>query len=291
MTFAVKTITVTFTLGTGDFVEGGNSVTLTGKRVSARLVHAGGSAMPQAVLEIYGMTLSEMNQLSTLGMRVRVVGQNSVKVEAGDFGSTLSTVFVGTIYQAWINFEDPPNVSFHVEASSMFFDAVGPATATSYKGGVDVSTVLTDLAGKMKLAFQNNGVSVVLANPYLHGSYRDQALAVVRAAGIVWNGGENGILAIWPAGTAVANDAVIVSSSTGLVGYPSYTIFGIGFQSLFNPGFRFGGKITMQSSLQAACGDYTIYSLDRTLEAGMPHGQWFDRIEASSFGQPVPMSS
>ena len=87
--FTHKKIDLTFTKGRGTFAEGGkNTVKLSGLRVSANIVRSGGSSQGSADLRIYGMTLSKMNDLSTLGLRVSndtySLLNNSVLVEAGD---------------------------------------------------------------------------------------------------------------------------------------------------------------------------------------------------------------
>ena len=57
---------------------------------------AGGADMSSLDAEIYGMTLSQMNQLTTFGTQFATVGKNYITVQAGDAGGQLSTVFVGT---------------------------------------------------------------------------------------------------------------------------------------------------------------------------------------------------
>src|SRR4051812_34837144 len=106
MSFVQRLIDVTFTLqsklfeGTGD-----NQVKLSGHRVSAKIVKAGGSSMSTAILEIYGMNPSHMRQLSTLGMKIILAQRNFVTVEAGDADNGMSIVFQGTITNAWADMD------------------------------------------------------------------------------------------------------------------------------------------------------------------------------------------
>lgn len=66
-----RLIDATFELGEGSYgTSGSNNVTLSGLRVSANVQNAGGRAMGSADVRVWGMTLSKMNQLSTLGMVV-----------------------------------------------------------------------------------------------------------------------------------------------------------------------------------------------------------------------------
>ena len=83
MNFVQRVIDVTFTLGVGSFVgSGGNNVTLTGidntkpgPRVGCQISGAGGAVMSNLELQIFGMTLDQMNQLSTLGITQRLAAQ------------------------------------------------------------------------------------------------------------------------------------------------------------------------------------------------------------------------
>src|SRR6185295_1510125 len=218
MSFAKKRIDVTFTLApikdeAGNKIisqptfAGGssNSVTLSGYRVSASIVKAGGIASQgQLQLRIYGMSLDLMNQLSTLGKTpIYVAGpqRNLISVSAGDDSGT-GLVFQGTISQAYTDLGGAPDAMFTVDAFSLLYQAVQAIPPTSFKGATDAAIILQGLATQMGLSFENNGVSVMLQNPYFHGSALSQAQDCIRAAGIEWNQGDNGILAIWPKGGA-----------------------------------------------------------------------------------------
>jgi hypothetical protein len=60
-------------------------------------------------LRIWGMTLSKMNDLSTMGLTITIgnpqVLNNQIILEAGDDDSGMSVVHHETIYHAWV---DPP---------------------------------------------------------------------------------------------------------------------------------------------------------------------------------------
>lgn len=281
MSFARRLIEVTFQLGEGAFGESGtNTVTLAGLRMTSKIVKAGGRSMGTASIRINGMTLSLMNQLSTLGQLVQLTRRNTIAIAAGDEGSTLGTVFVGTITNAWIDFQGAPDVAFQVEAHAGLIEALAPCPPSSFKGSADVAVILSGLATQMGLPFENNGVSVILSNPVFNGSARDQALAAVEHAGIEWNGLDNGVLAIWPRGGARGSTAPLISPETGMVGYPAYTSKGILVRTLFNPSIGYGQKIVVQSSVQPACGEWNVYSLDHNLDTLQPNGQWFSTLEA-----------
>jgi len=290
-----RLINVKFQLANGTFVESGtDTVELSGLRITCDIVKAGGPSMGTLEMQIYGMTLSLMNQLSTLGIKVTLVPRNVVTVTAGDGESGMGTVFVGNITEAWTIFPEDgsPNVSFHVAAHVLGAFSVAPAQPSSFTGSTDVATILNGLATQMALAFENNGVNVKLNSPYFYGSPRDQALACVNAAAISWNGGDNGTLAIWPRGGSRGGLIPLLSKTTGMIGYPSYTAQGISVRSVFNPSIGFGSQIQVQSDfVKAANGMWAVYALNYELDSLMPNGRWRSFMQCYNSAFPSPVAS
>jgi hypothetical protein len=281
VTLQRRTISVTFTLGKGSFgTDGSNNVTLDGLRVSAKISKAGGYGMSTLNMRVFGMTESVMNQLSTLGMVMSLYRRNFVLVQAGSEGSVPGTVFVGTISNAWADFQAQPEVAFNVEAHEGLLEALTPSAARSYSGPTDVAVILSGIAAEMHVPFENNGVSVILNTPYYSGSLRNQAWTAAKDANIGITL-DNNVLAIWNKGQPRGMTAPLISPSTGMVGYPAYTSRGIAVKTVFNPAIGFGGKIMVESAQKPASGLWVVYSLGHDLEANMPHGQWFSSIEAA----------
>jgi len=287
--FVERAINVTFKLGQGQFGgSGADTVTLSGLRVSSKIIKAGGPSMGTAQLQVYGMTLSQMNKLSTLGMQITLQRKNTLLVEAGDADVGMATVFVGTIYNAWVDMQGAPEVPFHVEAHVGLFEAIAPAKPSSFTGSADVATIMSGLATQMGLKFENNGVSIKLANPYFWGSARDQAMACAEAAGLrsSWII-DNGTLAIWNPGQPRGQQVPLISADTGMELSPTYTSKGIMVKTLFNPSIGYGSKIKVESSLTPANGEWVVYSLDHDLDAKFPGGQWHSTIGAARPGSVV----
>ena len=230
-------------------------------------------------MQVYGMQLSQMNQLSTLGMQLILYRRNTVVVEAGDADGGMATVFVGTITNAWADMQSAPDVPFRVEAHTGLLESVQTVPPSSYTGPTNVSVVMSSLATKMGLSFENNGISVILSNPYFYGSPRNQVKAAAQAAGIEWII-DNGKLAIWPKGQARGGSIPLISPDTGMRNYPMYTSKGVLVVTLFNPSIGYGNKINVQSSLTPASGEWVVCGLDYDLDAQVPHGKWFTSINA-----------
>jgi hypothetical protein len=171
MSFVQRLLSFTFQLGEGQFGNSGfDTVTIDGLRASARIIKAGGPSMGTAEADLFGMTKSQMNKLSTLGMVATLQRRNVITINAGDAEAGMSTVFRGTITGAWADFTGAPDVVFHVDEHIGGIEAMVPIAPTSFKGGADVATIMAGLATQMGLNFENNGVSVQLSNPYLSGT-------------------------------------------------------------------------------------------------------------------------
>lgn len=284
MTFKERRIDVTITLGAGSFGEQiGDTITLTGHRVQAEVSKSVGDAQGQLSMRIFGLPLKLMNQLTAVGPINEVRGQNRILVSAGDEGEALTTVFAGSIDTAYADFQGAPDVSLVVMGLAASVAAVKPVQASSYVGAVDVAQIFGDLAGKMGLAFEPNGVSAMLSNPYLPGTALQQAQSAARAAGVRMVI-DDGVLAVFPFDGSRSGDVPKISPKTGLVGYPTYSSHGIGLTTLFNPGIKPGGSIEVDSSVTVACGTWNVVSVSHSLESRRPGGAWFSTIIA---GRPT----
>jgi hypothetical protein len=61
-----------------------------------------------------------------------------VEVSLGHDANSMSTGFTGTIYVAYADLSDQPDVRFHVEATATLIAQVAPAKTSSWVGAVDV---------------------------------------------------------------------------------------------------------------------------------------------------------
>lgn len=303
MAFIQRMMSAKFQLGTNPdgspqkpFTTTGSDVmTVSGLRMSARIskAAAGGEAIASGAtlqMRIFGMTLSQMNQLATLGMVYAQIKRNTITVKAGDSSAPLSTVFYGTILQAWIDFASQPDVAFHIEAQTLGAESVIPATPTSIKQGADVSQLMQGFATQMGCTFENDGIDAKLPASYFYGSPANQAAACANAAGINWFV-DNQVLAIWPRGSSRAGTVTLISPQTGMIGFPGFTAYGLTLKTVFNPDLRFGANIQVQSSLKPANGNWTIYSLDHDLESMVPRGKWYTDITCYNPAFPRQVAS
>lgn len=279
MSYTRRILDVEFELGEGSFGESGsNKVSLTGLRVQAIIKKAGQAGMNTADIRVFGLPPSVVRNITTLGKVLTGTKVNTVTLKAGDETGT-AVVFTGTIQTAFQDYNAAPDVSVVIGAYTGILDALKPLPPSSFKGGADAATIIAGLATQMGYAFQNNGVSVQLSNQYLAGTGRDQALKCAEAANINI-AFDDATIAIWPKNQARTGSAVVLSPTTGMIGYPAWMDTSIVVRSLYNPAFVFGCPIIIQdSAVENANGGWKIFSLTHELESETPGGKWFTTME------------
>jgi hypothetical protein len=289
--FSKRAITCTFKLGEGSFGDSGyNTITIKGLRCLVQIEKVVLPTSPSIVLQIWGMTLDQMNQLTVAGLQYKY-RNNRVSVEAGEQGGTMVQVFEGAIYEAYPDFTDIPNVAFTILANSTGDIQIKPTSPTSFKGGTPIETALRQILKSSNLTLENNGVNAVLQNPYFPGTVKQQIDAACRAADCFYYiDSIKKTLAIWPknGSRSSQNETVIMSPKTGMIGYPTFEQTQIKIRSLFDPAIHApvnaqpGTKIKVESVIKAASGEWTVLKLSYLLSSEMPNGPWELGITANS---------
>jgi hypothetical protein len=278
VTFSPKQITTSFSLANGNFSPGGgNNYTASGLRTIARIENRGGASQSRLDLRIFGLPLSVMNQLTTLGTQINFQQKNGIMVSAGDANGSQSLVFQGNIYQAWVDGQNQPQVSLCVKATPGNFYNVKPQTPLSFKGPTQASTIAQKIAGYLGATLENNGVSTVLTNPYFASDAMSMIHKLAEHAGFDYIL-DRGVLAITPPGQARGGGTPLISPSTTLDGYPEFVSNTVVVKALFDPSVKYRGLVQIQSDITPACGTWLVSMLDLDLEASVPHGKWFMTI-------------
>ena len=278
MTFAVRQINLTFSSADAE------PLVLEGLRCSAVITNPGGNnAFGQLQLQVYGMTLDQMNQYSSTGSNMVAVQNQAVTVTAGDQGGTLNQVFSGTLISSFIDLSNLPEVSFICAAVAGYYNKAAPSAPNTYQGAQnaeDIISSLTSLLGK-DWAFNNpNGAHAVIQNQYLSGSLIDQIQTVARNASLPLII-ENNSVNIFPNG-GVRDDIVVnLSPQTGLIGYPYYWEAGFTVRSEFNPIIAIGRTINLTSGLPKANGQFPVQFATHELSTLTPDGPWFTTSKLS----------
>jgi hypothetical protein len=246
---------------------------------------AGGMLMGTLRAQIFGVSQSDMNSITTLQWKPKAFIPNTVQVFAID-GTQQTLVFSGNIVNAWGNYQNMPNVFLMIQAQAAYFNQLQGIAPTSYKGQIDVATAMQQLANQMGLTFENNGVTVQLSNQYLPNTALEQAKTLAQAAGI-WMYIDGGILAITPANQPRNKPIPLISAQTGMKGFPTFDGIGVNFKTLFNPSVTFGGSVQIETSVPQAAGTWIATNIALKLESVKPDGAWFSTIRGTKTGLAV----
>ena len=281
-----KALRFVITLGTGKFGSSNNdTITLQGFRAIADIDKAGGMMMGTLRAKIYGVKQADMNSVTTLQWKPGTLIPNTVEVYAID-GAVETLVFAGNIVNAWADYQSMPDVYLHIQAQSAFFNALKAVPPRSFKGGVDVASVMAQIARDLGYVFENNGVNTQLTDIYLPNTGMEQAKDLARAAGCDLYLDDK-ILAITPPNVPRKVLIPLISPASGLVGYPTFDGVGVNFQILFNPAVTFGGSIKLETDVQQAAGEWVVTSVGHRLESEKPGGAWFSSIRGNANGLAV----
>ena len=296
--FTAKQLRATITLATPNAMFPGtnsNTLVLTGLRMMAIITAVARSAVT-ADIKIFGMLQADMNALTVIWFNPPVVQNNTILLEA-NVGNGWVQVFSGTLFEAQADYTAQPNVFFRFQANQSFATQITAVPPASYTGAASVATIVQALATQMGLAFENNGVTATLHNPYFPGTAFDQLQRVCWASdtdfyivGAPAGSSAQGTLAICPSGlgrNSVA--ATVLSPTSGLVGYPAIGYSGLTVQCLYNPNIIGGGQIQIQGSqIPAANGLWNPLSFTHTLDAVNPGGAWMTTLTCIKYGTPLP---
>ncbi len=283
-----KALRFVITLSTGKFGSSNNDrITLQGFRASVDINKTGGVQMGTLRAKIYGVSESDVNSITSFTMQAPVNGgylyqPNTVEVYAID-GDVETLVFAGNIVNAWADYQNAPDVHLHIQATAAMFAALKPVSPRSFKGGVDVASVMAQIAHSMGFAFENNGVNVKLSDVYLANTDLEQAKELAQAAGIgLWI--DDKVLAITQSPRTPRGTVIPLIS---LVGYPTFDGWGVNARLLFNPAIQFGGRVKIETDVMQAAGEWVVACISHHLESEKPGGAWFSTIRCNQIGLAI----
>lgn len=287
MTFAIRQIDLIFTS------PNDTPLTLKNLKCNAIITNPGGySAYGQLQLQVFGMTLDQMNQYSSTGSKMVAAQNQSVTVFAGNQNGAMNQVFSGTLISSFIDMSNPPDVSFVCAAVAGYYNKAAPVAANTYKGSQNAEDIIKALVGQLgdPWTFVNyqNKAHAVLQNQYVSGSVIDQICAVAAAARFPIKI-ENNVVTIWD-NLGYADDIVIdIGPTTGLVGYPSYWEAGFVVRSEFKSTITNGRAVNLTSLIPKANGKFPIIQSTHEISTLTPDGPWFTTSKLAP-GPYVPVN-
>lgn len=270
MSYAQRAISVIFAKA------GKTPIRFDGLQCSAVVNMAGGTQASAAMeLRVWGMTLSQMNELSSAGAQMVAVSNDTVTLLAGDVNGNQFNVFEGTMFRAFMDFSAIPDVAFVVSAVAGLYQKSVPIAPRTYAGAQFAENIIESLAQSIGFSFVNDsGAHAVLRDQYTYGSAIDQIKTVANAAGIPVEIANNTVT-IWPNDGFRDQTIIDIGPGNGLVGYPTYYEAGFIVRSEFNPAIAMGRQIRLKSSIPKANGTWPVQTVTHELFTQQEDGPWF----------------
>lgn len=278
-----KVIRTTITLIGDTFADGSNQIVAEGLRTRCVINFGNGSVVPHAEVTIYGLNLPAMLRLTRIRWQDIRSLQNVIKVEAGEQGEELKTVYEGNITFGYIDMSNAPDVAFSITSSTAALNLYLPASPSTFPGEVAVVDAITEIATSLGYEVENNGVPATLkmTDVTLVDTDLNKIRALCRRYQIDLYVEQNRI-SIAPQGSPRRISVPVLSPDSGMIGYPIATMQGVDVRSLYNPAIRFGGVLRIADSIIENCnGDWRVFGVTLNLESEMPNGNWFMDIRAT----------
>lgn len=282
MSFVQRKLTLTVTLGAGDFGDSGtsNTATLEGYWADATITKSNLPAGDSCEVRVWGISQTLANQISRLGKPLSADRKNLLSIQAGDDVSGMTLLFNGLIWTAYQDFEAMPEVALVMTCNSGVQPYTTPGAPFTYNGTIDAANIAQTLATQMGLGFVNNGVSVQLSSPYLPGTPMEQFNRLKDQADFYGAIDAANVLSIWPKGSPNGSAQDVTIAPPNLVGYPQYSDTGIIIRALFQPGLAIGEVFNLQTSITPVNGQWQTWALRYDLST-RPDGPWFMEVGAS----------
>lgn len=285
MTLVTRQIDLTLTLSKGSLTHTGeNQVKLRGHKCDLYIENPGsGLGRNSAQLRVYGMSQADMEKFSTNGRNMFDIQHNEISIDAGDSVNGMKQVFVGTLAYAAVCYNAAQDVYMDINATPGLYHQMTGAAANSYPGQADVASIVEGLAKQMGFAFENHGVNTQLSDHYLCGDLISQLQDVVHAAGIRCCI-EQGVVKIWPGNSAQKLPIIDLAPHTGLIGYPSFTRYGLAVEMEFRNDLQIGRRVNVSSSVPGASGVWYIHSLRHEISTQTHQGPWKTSVGLTTQG-------
>lgn len=228
----------------------------------------------KASVEIYGMPLDEMAQLTSLSSWPLKTSRNYINIYAGDDVQGMSEIFAGSIVSANADYSGCPEHKLVIDAEVGFWGRVMPQGPGVINGTMSLASFVKKQADAAGMTFSNEGVNATLKNCVFSGSPVNQARQAAEQMGVDLLIDDDEMVLI-PRQGARRGNAVLLAPDSGLLGFPTFTSDGVECKSIFNPAFRFAGLFVLETVVPKAKGTWRCIKLNHSLSANMPgDGAW-----------------
>lgn len=281
-TYSLKDIRVSITL---DKSGANNQYVFQGFATNVAISKTGGVDFATAQVEIYGLTLPVMAQLTTLAFKPLNRRWNLIEIAAGEAGTDMPIVFRGCVTVAYADLNGSSPV-LKIEAQVGAYSILEPASTVSIQGGQDAAAFIESQSKQAGFEFQNNGVQGTISDMTIYGDPITKIRSTANAVGADVIFDDDKTILVPPGGVRRAEGGIpVISAESGMIGYPTFTDQGIQCRSFFRPELHVAAAVQVESIVPHATGVWKIQQLTHTLSAHNPNGgAWETSFQAMWLG-------
>lgn len=252
-------------------------------------VSQGGQQFGNAHVEVMGVPLADMNQISRLWLEpLTPQNTDSLLIETYD-GKAFTPLFQGII--AWSAVDgseiEAGTVKLVIDANAALPLGNTPAAPYANAGPVALSDALTAIAALADFTVNYAASAPVyqLTDVRLTGSPLQQIAGLMRHFNdLTWFVSLQQVV-VRKAGAPITSDAIRIAVDTGMMKAPTYSTSGLQFETVFNPQLRPGVGLDVETLFDYVNRTNWVASvLTHELDANWPGGVWKTSCAANSYG-------
>jgi hypothetical protein len=204
--------------------------------------------------------------------------RKSMQVWAGRVSTGLFLRYVGDIITAVPT--QPPDIVMNIRSKTMQFFK-NDIVAQSYAVTAPISQIVSDTAKSLGVSLRFEATDRNISNYAYSGSATGQ-LERLRNLGPIDAYVDDNTLVCKDKGVSLLNTSISLSPTTGMIGQPELTEYGIRVKCLLSPGVALGGTLILNSIQNPSLnGNYTIYRTG--FEIATRDVAFYDVIEATRY--------
>ncbi len=285
--FSSKDLRLTLTLSdqnTKFASTGSNVLVLSGLWTTVNAI-AVKNAIPQVSVDVIGMSLDHMQALTVLFVNTKpYLPENTLMIEIYD-GVSWHKFFEGGVTWANPDYNQAPNVVFHIFANVIAAQQNAAVKPSSYPNDTKIVTIANDIATETGYALSaaSQLVTGTLAGSLYFAGTPVQKLEELREMAHLdyYLSHSHKTLTIVEAGGIIAkNSQFTLNLNTGLIGWPVLERGYLTFKSLYNPVFADWQTFYVTSAVANANGLWSPVRMSHVLSTQVGDGSWYSLISA-----------
>lgn len=227
----------------------GLNIRATGQKFANAFSNSCECAIYNLTSEQRNYILSRTSPLSTHRTNIRF----TLEVGRESYGTFL--LFDGSIWKSAMT--QPPDIGVILESYTGVYQAT-QTTSKTYPPNALLSQIAKTIADDLGLVLINHATDKIVGNVSHSGSVNAQLQQLNNVGGIVAYP-DNGNLYVLNAKTPLPGAARVINSSTGMIGIPQITDYGVAVSLMMDNTINLGGLVRIQSMENpAANGDYYV---------------------------------